>query len=126
MDSVNVLVKQYHQQTPQKLKIIDAYLLYLMLTGAIQFTYCILVTNFPFNAFISGFASCVGQFVLTGEYICFVIAPMLIYSITTDSSQSRKQNLIHTSITRKSLCGFCLWQFDPTLVRGQLHRIERM
>lgn len=36
-----------------------------MLGGIIQFLYCVLVTNYPFNAFLAGFASCVGQFVLT-------------------------------------------------------------
>jgi len=38
-----------------------------MLSGVIQFIYCILVTNFPFNAFLAGFGSCVGQFVLTAS-----------------------------------------------------------
>ncbi|KAG1756098.1 DAD family-domain-containing protein [Suillus lakei] len=35
--------------------------------GVLQFVYCVLVTNFPFNAFLAGFASSVGQFVLTAS-----------------------------------------------------------
>lgn len=57
----------YIQATPKKLKIIDAYLLYIMLTGIIQFVYCCLVGTFPFNSFLSGFTSCVGSFVLAGQ-----------------------------------------------------------
>merc|ERR1712157_521203 len=48
----------------EKLKIIDSFLLYVMLTGIIQFVYCCLVGTFPFNSFLSGFISCVGTFVL--------------------------------------------------------------
>lgn len=54
----------YMKNTPKKLKIIDAYLLYILLTGVIQFAYCLLVGTFPFNSFLSGFISSVGSFVL--------------------------------------------------------------
>ncbi|XP_067011937.1 dolichyl-diphosphooligosaccharide--protein glycosyltransferase subunit DAD1 [Anabrus simplex] len=54
----------YVNNTPKKLKIIDAYLLYVFLTGVIQFVYCCLVGTFPFNSFLSGFISCVSCFVL--------------------------------------------------------------
>ena len=54
----------YTANTPKKLKIIDAYLLYVLLTGIIQFVYCCLVGTFPFNSFLSGFISCVSCFVL--------------------------------------------------------------
>lgn len=37
-----------------RLKLIDSFMLFLMLTGVAQFLYCVLVTNFPFNAFIGG------------------------------------------------------------------------
>jgi len=66
----NILVKfydEYNQTTPKKLKIVDAYLFYIMLTGIIQFVYCCLVGTFPFNSFLSGFISCVGSFVLGGK-----------------------------------------------------------
>jgi oligosaccharyltransferase complex subunit epsilon len=54
----------YSQTTPKKLKILDAYLLYILLTGILQFAYCCLVGTFPFNSFLSGFISSVGSFVL--------------------------------------------------------------
>ncbi|TFK87450.1 defender against death DAD protein [Polyporus arcularius HHB13444] len=57
----------YYDNTSTRLKTIDAFLVFLMLSGIIQFLYCILVTNFPFNAFLAGFASCVGQFVLAAS-----------------------------------------------------------
>ncbi|XP_005113102.1 dolichyl-diphosphooligosaccharide--protein glycosyltransferase subunit DAD1 [Aplysia californica] len=63
----NVLVKfydEYMQSTPKKLKIVDAYLVYVFFTGVFQFVYCCLVGTFPFNSFLSGFISTVGSFVL--------------------------------------------------------------
>ncbi|KAF5357669.1 hypothetical protein D9758_007403 [Tetrapyrgos nigripes] len=61
------LWKAYHQNTSDRLKFIDSFLIFLMISGIIQFVYCVLVTNFPFNAFLAGFSSTVGQFVLTAS-----------------------------------------------------------
>ncbi|KAH9918170.1 DAD family-domain-containing protein [Fomitopsis serialis] len=52
--SVQSLLKSYKENTSSRLKLIDTFLLFLMLSGIIQFVYCVLVTNFPFNAFLSG------------------------------------------------------------------------
>ncbi|XP_019960911.1 dolichyl-diphosphooligosaccharide--protein glycosyltransferase subunit DAD1 [Paralichthys olivaceus] len=57
-------LEEYGSSTPNKLKVVDAYLLYILLTGALQFLYCLLVGTFPFNSFLSGFISCVGSFIL--------------------------------------------------------------
>ncbi|KAF8261466.1 DAD family-domain-containing protein [Lactarius quietus] len=57
----------YLDNTTSRLKFIDAFLVFLILSGVIQFVYCVLVTSFPFNAFLAGFASTVGQFVLTAS-----------------------------------------------------------
>jgi len=54
----------YMSSTPNRLKIVDSYLLYILLTGIIQFVYCCLVGTFPFNSFLAGFVSCVGSFIL--------------------------------------------------------------
>ncbi|CEQ39562.1 SPOSA6832_01085, partial [Sporobolomyces salmonicolor] len=54
--SVEALWKGYNQQTPSRLKLIDGFMLFLMLTGVAQFLYCLLITNYPFNAFLGGFA----------------------------------------------------------------------
>jgi len=66
-DLGNVLTKlyeEYNTKTPKRLKIVDGYLLYILLTGVIQFLYCCLVGTFPFNSFLSGFISSVGSFIL--------------------------------------------------------------
>lgn len=60
---------EYAKNTPKKLKIIDAYLLYVFLTGVTQFIYCCLVGTFPFNSFLSGFISCVSCFILGGNVL---------------------------------------------------------
>ncbi|KIK65670.1 hypothetical protein GYMLUDRAFT_39172 [Collybiopsis luxurians FD-317 M1] len=65
--AISALFKAYNENTSDRLKFIDAFLVFLMASGIIQFVYCILVTNFPFNAFLAGFASTVGQFVLTAS-----------------------------------------------------------
>lgn len=64
---VSKFYNTYMNSTPNRLKIVDAYLLYILLTGIIQFVYCCLVGTFPFNSFLAGFVSCVGSFVLGGE-----------------------------------------------------------
>ncbi|KAM9440076.1 dolichyl-diphosphooligosaccharide--protein glycosyltransferase subunit dad1-like [Clarias gariepinus] len=57
-------LEEYSSGTPSKIKVIDAYLLYMVLTGAFAFLYCLLVGTFPFNSFLSGFISCVASFTL--------------------------------------------------------------
>ncbi|KAG5644935.1 hypothetical protein DXG03_007400 [Asterophora parasitica] len=64
---VHTLWKAYSGQTSDRLKFIDAFLVFLMLSGIAQFLYCVLVTDYPFNAFLAGFSSNVGQFVLTAS-----------------------------------------------------------
>lgn len=59
--------KNYLDKTPQRTKLIDVFMSFLVVVGVLQFVYCIIVGNFPFNAFLSGFSATVGQFVLTGE-----------------------------------------------------------
>ncbi|KAH9950106.1 DAD/Ost2 [Amylocystis lapponica] len=66
-NALHSLLKAYDEHTSARLKLIDAFLVFLMLSGVVQFAYCVLVTNFPFNAFLAGFGSCVGQFVLTAS-----------------------------------------------------------
>lgn len=56
--------EEYESKTPKRIKIIDAYLAYILLTGIIEFVYCCLVGTFPFNSFLAGFISTVASFVL--------------------------------------------------------------
>ncbi|KAK3341514.1 DAD/Ost2, partial [Lasiosphaeria hispida] len=64
---VTNLVKYYQDSTPQRTKLIDAFLAFLAVVGVLQFVYCVLAGNYPFNAFLSGFSATVGQFVLTAS-----------------------------------------------------------
>lgn len=67
MSVISRFLEEYTNSTSTKLKVVDAYLLYILLTGALQFLYCLLVGTFPFNSFLSGFISCVGSFILAGN-----------------------------------------------------------
>eukprot|EP00166_Cyanidium_caldarium_P003185 ctg_310.g165 len=58
-EALKQLVTQY------KNSVIDAFLLYVFCTAALQFAYVCCVGTFPFNAFLAGFFSCMGVFVLT-------------------------------------------------------------
>ncbi|RYN64621.1 hypothetical protein AA0118_g3865 [Alternaria tenuissima] len=58
---------KYVFKTPQRTKLLDTFLAFLVIVGALQFLYVVLVGNFPFNAFLSGFSATVGQFVLTAS-----------------------------------------------------------
>ncbi|RKP07254.1 defender against cell death 1-like molecule [Thamnocephalis sphaerospora] len=53
----------YRAETGVRLQLVDAYMVFLLLTGILQFVHVVLVGTFPYNAFISGFASTVGAFV---------------------------------------------------------------
>jgi len=46
--------KTYFDNTSKKLKFIDSFLVFLMLSEILQFLYCIFVMNLPFNAFLAG------------------------------------------------------------------------
>jgi oligosaccharyltransferase complex subunit epsilon len=65
-DALSKLYTDYQRTTLKRLKLIDAYMFYILITGILQFVYCLLVGTFPFNAFLSGFISCVACFVLAG------------------------------------------------------------
>ncbi|KAK9773488.1 hypothetical protein AB5N19_05257 [Seiridium cardinale] len=61
------IVDYYQKNTPQRTKLIDVFMAFLVVVGGLQFLYCILAGNYPFNAFLSGFGATVGQFVLTAS-----------------------------------------------------------
>ncbi|KAK4230475.1 Dolichyl-diphosphooligosaccharide--protein glycosyltransferase [Podospora fimiseda] len=64
---LNSLTKHYLSTTPQRTLLLDAFQVFLVVVGILQFLYCILAGNYPFNAFLSGFSATVGQFVLTAS-----------------------------------------------------------
>ncbi|KAG4306074.1 hypothetical protein PORY_000062 [Pneumocystis oryctolagi] len=57
------LYDHYQKHTEQSLKIIDCFIIFLMFSGAFQLLYCIVSGSYPFNAFLSGFFSTIGQIV---------------------------------------------------------------
>ncbi|CAG8983532.1 hypothetical protein HYALB_00004333 [Hymenoscyphus albidus] len=59
--------EKYIDTTPQRTKLIDVFMSFLVVVGVLQFVYCVVVGNYPFNAFLSGFSATVGQFVLTAS-----------------------------------------------------------
>jgi len=59
--------QKYLDTTPQRTKLIDAFMSFLVVVGVLQFVYCVIAGNYPFNAFLSGFSATVGQFVLTAS-----------------------------------------------------------
>ncbi|GAA96666.1 uncharacterized protein L969DRAFT_97022 [Mixia osmundae IAM 14324] len=63
-NALDELITSYFDATPPRLQLIDAFLVFLMLSGIGQFLYCLLLVRYPFNAFLAGFSSTIGQFVL--------------------------------------------------------------
>lgn len=63
--AIQTTYQDYLKTLTPRLKLIDLFLTFLVLLGILQFTYVLIIGNFPFNAFLGGFISCVGQFVLT-------------------------------------------------------------
>ncbi|CCH43868.1 Dolichyl-diphosphooligosaccharide-protein glycosyltransferase subunit [Wickerhamomyces ciferrii] len=64
-NSIEKSINSYFENLTPRLKLIDIFLTFLVLVASVQFIFVILVGNFPFNAFLGGFISTVGQFVLT-------------------------------------------------------------
>nr|AOT82156.1 defender against cell death 1 [Botryococcus braunii] len=68
MDTLKLIATSFqseYKKTPVHLKVLDCFLVYGVVTAAIQFLYMMLVGSFPFNSFLSGVFSSVGFFVLT-------------------------------------------------------------
>merc|ERR1712080_133319 len=62
---VSGIKQEYLRSTSDTVKIVDAFILFSMLTGMSQMLYMIMSgTTFPFNSFLAGFLSCVGFFTL--------------------------------------------------------------
>ncbi|SMR53996.1 unnamed protein product [Zymoseptoria tritici ST99CH_1A5] len=66
-DIVAGVWNNYTTKTPQRVKLLDTFMGFLVVVGVLQFVYCVIAGNYPFNAFLSGFSATVGQFVLTAS-----------------------------------------------------------
>ena len=136
------LVDEYSLRTPQRLKLVDAYLVYVMLTGIVQFVYCALVGTFPFNSFLSGFISCVGSFVLAGAFAlgdylgrtglwCALIrvSPFtnaLPCSMLAHADQPSEQEPVPEHLPRESLCRLYLCPRGAPPHRHQFHWLNKL
>ena len=61
--------KESYGKTPKRLRLLDIFIVWAFLSGVIQFVYVCQVGTYPFNAFLAGFLSTVGTFVLLGELL---------------------------------------------------------
>jgi len=52
--SFKTLLSNY-ADIPPRLKLVDSFLLFFILSGVLQFAYRLLVTSYPYNAFIGGY-----------------------------------------------------------------------
>lgn len=52
---IGTLFSNYKSKTPQRVKLIDTFVVFSFLTAAIQYVYVLLVGTFPFNSFLAGF-----------------------------------------------------------------------
>ncbi|RYP11434.1 hypothetical protein DL764_000088 [Monosporascus ibericus] len=55
--TVHSIVRHYQETTPQRTKLLDAFMAFLAVVGALQFVYCILMGNFTTEANKSEFPS---------------------------------------------------------------------
>ncbi|KAJ2388499.1 Dolichyl-diphosphooligosaccharide-protein glycosyltransferase subunit dad1 [Coemansia sp. RSA 2603] len=65
--SLRSLARRYTAQTPQRLRVIDAYMAFCVAVGVVQFAYCAVAGSFPYNAFLAGFGSAVACFVFAAN-----------------------------------------------------------
>ncbi|KAJ2747428.1 Dolichyl-diphosphooligosaccharide-protein glycosyltransferase subunit dad1 [Coemansia sp. BCRC 34301] len=66
-DILTRLARDYADETPVRLKAIDAYMVFCVAVGVAQFAYCLLAGTFPYNAFLAGFGSAVACFVFAAN-----------------------------------------------------------
>ncbi|WPK23918.1 hypothetical protein PUMCH_001168 [Australozyma saopauloensis] len=96
--AVNTTYTNYLKALTPRLKLIDSFLVFLVALGVLQFVYVLLVGNFPFNAFLGGFISCVGQFVLT-------VSLRMQYALATQSEESKGEDSPFPTITPERALG---------------------
>lgn len=56
---------EYSRRTPSRIQLVDAFIVFSVITGLIQLFHMLFITQFPYNSFLSGFFAALGFFVLT-------------------------------------------------------------
>jgi oligosaccharyltransferase complex subunit epsilon len=106
---------QNYMKTPKKILMLDAYMVFVMLTGILQFVYMLLAGTYPYNSFLAGFIASVGSFVLVGNFL------LIIFSQSENANRSQKFRFsFYSSRTVnflkidscKCICRLCLWKFS--------------
>ncbi|BFU20966.1 defender against cell death protein, putative [Entamoeba histolytica HM-1:IMSS-B] len=62
---IKVLLTSYSKETPSRLKMIDCFLIYQLITAALVLVYGFFFCHNPLNAFLAALFSCAGMFVFT-------------------------------------------------------------
>jgi oligosaccharyltransferase complex subunit epsilon len=57
-------MEEYSKVTPNKIQVLDLFLLFSLLLGALQIAYILIVGQFPYNSFLSSLFATAGFFVL--------------------------------------------------------------
>lgn len=69
--------QNYHRLTETKCKILDLYIMFIIMTAATQLGYYVVIgTTFPFNSLLSGVISCIGSFVLAVSLRLQIVNPV--------------------------------------------------
>jgi len=69
---VGTLLKNYSTETPTRVKLLDLFTVYSLLTAVVLFVYVAMVGTFPFNSFLAAFITAIGAATLTST--CVVLA----------------------------------------------------
>lgn len=56
-NALQQLAAAYLDSTPAQLKLIDAFMAFFVVSGVSLFAYCLLISNFPFNAFLASYVA---------------------------------------------------------------------
>lgn len=70
----------YQINTPKKVKVLDTYLLFTVISGALVFIYGSLTEATPYPSFLSGFISTIGSFVFAVNLRCQIVDSSLCIS----------------------------------------------
>jgi len=111
------LWQRYLSETPQRIYLLDSFMVFLVAVGAAQFVYCVIGGNYPFNAFLSGFCAAVGQFVLTASLRMQTLnSPSLTESSTNKGNEAKQQELKQEENTISSERAFADYIFGSLIL----------
>lgn len=83
VDAWSILCYEYKSQTPAHIKVIDAYLLYVVATGILQLLYIVLVRGRPYQYFVTGLFASFGSFFLAGRLMKIIHLCLFIISYSS-------------------------------------------